>query len=163
MRTLELLNEAREELVKEFHQFSDEEINQKPDADTWSAKELCEHLWKMEGYVMEQLADEKIEAKGAVYKPVRLTTMRQIKVEAPGMLQPELGDISKDEILNHLFSRRMQLIEQYKKHKSAGRLKDSAKHPVFMRLKVKQWYDYIGYHEKRHTEQLKRIRQQLNS
>lgn len=163
MRTLELLNEARTELLEVFHQFSEEQVNQKPDADTWSARELCEHLWKMENYVIEQLADDHVEDKGSVYKPVRLTTVRQLKVEAPGMLQPEGNDLSKDEILNHLFATRMELIDQYNHHKSLGHLKHSAKHPVFMRLKVKQWYDYVGYHEKRHTEQLKRIYEQLNS
>lgn len=163
MRTLDLLNEARHDLVTTLHSIPDHQMNQKPDPDTWSPAELCEHLWKMEEYVMEQLTDDKVEEKGAVYKPVRLTTMRQIKVEAPGMLQPTDNDRTKDEVLRHLYDTRMQLIEQYNHHKSAGRLKDSAKHPVFLRLKVKQWYDYVAYHEKRHTEQLHRIMNDLNS
>lgn len=162
MHTLDLLNASRDGLIRELHSIPEEKMNTKPDAVTWSPKELCEHLWKMEHYVLENLTQEKIQDKGAVYKPVRLTIVRQIKVEAPSMLQPEQSDMSKDEIFNHLFEARNQLIDQYLHYSRNHQLKYSAKHPVFQRLKLKQWYDYVAYHEKRHTDQLQRIKQALD-
>lgn len=157
-------DQAREELLEQVSSLTDEELNQQPAADRWSVKQLLEHLYLMEGAVAslitEKLASE--EQGLADDKPIELTVNRSTKVDAPDFAVPSDQFATLKELkeqLAHTHSALRKLYEQTPADQLEVR---TYPHPVFGEMKLSQWIPFVGYHERRHIEQIKEVRQQLN-
>lgn len=161
MDTLKHLNATRDKLIQELHTVSEQDFNRKPDATTWSPKEVSEHIALMDKYIAFLMKKGKTEEKKTVKKPIRFTTVRGIKVHAPAPVDPQAAEKSKNEILNLLFESRMDVLEMYKSFSREQKKQLAMKHPVFGYLSLEQWFDFLGYHELRHVKQLQEVRKQL--
>lgn len=157
-------DQAREELYKQVSQLSDEQINLKPTEDRWSIKQLLQHLYLMEGAVAKtiqsQLASDKQNL--AQDKPIELTVNRSTKVEAPAFAVPTEEFASLEELQTKL-SATHEALRQLSENTTEEQLEvKSYPHPVFGEMNLKQWIPFVGYHELRHIEQIKEVKEQLH-
>lgn len=161
---MQVNEEARDALLKEVNGLSDEVINQKPAADQWSLKQVLEHLYLMEATVTrtveKQLANG--EAAEAKEKPIELTVNRKSKVDAPAYLVPS-EDFSPLEDLKKKLAATHKGLSDLESNTSDQELEAKTfPHPAFGDLSLKQWIPFVGYHEMRHTEQVKEVKAQLS-
>lgn len=156
-------DQAREELLWEVDKLTDEEINKKPADDQWSIRQIMEHLARMEGGIAKTIA-EQLNAKDkhtTPDKPIELTINRDIKVQAPDVMVPGDDFVALDALKQKLAYTHDQL-NQVAAHADDEELAArSYPHPVFGELNLKQWIPLLGYHEKRHIEQIREVKETL--
>lgn len=160
---MQINEEARQELYNEVNGLSDEQLNKNPADDQWSIKQIMEHLFLMEGAITKTIIDqlENGEEVDADTKPIEATTNRGTKVEAPDFAQPSGDFATLDELKLKLTATHQGLA---KVAESADEKQLEAKafsHPVFGPMSLKQWIPFVGYHEKRHTLQIKEVKDNL--
>ncbi|WP_433742341.1 DinB family protein [Falsibacillus pallidus] len=154
---------VREAIWETVNGLDDNQLNTRPDSDSWSIMEVLEHLYLMELVLtkgmMKQL--ESGEEKEAEDKPIQLTVDRSRKVDAPSHVQPT-GEIkSIDDMKEKLASSREMLLD-FANNADQEKLKQKAMpHPVFGMMSLDQWIPFIGYHEERHRLQIEEIKQKL--
>jgi len=161
MDTLKHLNTIRDHLVRTLHTIPEDQFNERPDPETWSPREVAEHIARMDAYIARLMREGRAEDKKVLKKPIRLTTLRALKVTAPSQLAPQEDKKSKEDIYKQLFDSRMQILDLYKQFTPVEKKTKAMKHPVFGYLSLGQWFVFLGFHEKRHLKQLEEILQQL--
>ncbi|WP_159431018.1 DinB family protein [Bacillus massilinigeriensis] len=156
-------HKVREEILQSVMGLSDSELNVKPSAEKWSIMQVLEHLNLVERFVLKQV--EKVMASdketNTDAKPIHLSTDRKRKISAPSILEPTEQFITLAEMKEKLHASRNSL-EAFVAGADKGKmLQRSFLHPAFGDLNVKQWIEFIGWHEKRHLEQIEEIKQEL--
>lgn len=155
---IEKNNEIRASLFQQVDTLTDVEFNKKTDAESWSPKEIIEHLVKMEQTITKgikaQLADPK--SPKAKKKPIQLSTLRFVKVKAPGHTVPTPDYQTKEKMKALLHEARMELLSVYTSSNLIDLRNKSLKHPVFGKVPLIQWFPFVGLHEKRHLKQLEK-------
>ncbi len=157
---LEINNKAREELLTEVNGITDEDLNRKPAENGWSIKQILEHLYLMEGAITKNIRGQLAhgEVVNAADKPIELSVDRSRKVDAPEFAQPSESFASLEELKQKLEATHKGLAE-LAGTSDERMLKDKGfPHPVFGQMSLKQWIPFVGYHEKRHTEQVKEVK-----
>ncbi|MEK3807477.1 DinB family protein [Metabacillus sp. SLBN-84] len=151
---------VREELMKETEHMTDEQLNLKPSQDVWSPGQILDHLYLMETVITGGLKHVLMngEKKDASEKPLQLVIDRSHKVPAPDNLKPADGPFSKDELYAKLDRSRRELINFAETAPEHDLEAKAMKHPHLGDLSLKQWIEFIGYHEKRHLLQLLEVR-----
>ncbi|MEM5017241.1 DinB family protein [Metabacillus indicus] len=151
---------VREELIRETEQMTDEQLNKKPSQDVWSPGQILDHLYLMETVITGGLKHVLMngEKKEASEKPLQLVIDRSRKVPAPENLKPAEGPFSKEELFSKLDRSRRELINFAETAPEQELEEKAMKHPHLGDLSLKQWIEFIGYHEKRHLLQLLEVR-----
>lgn len=151
---------VREELIRETEQMTDEQLNMKPSQDVWSPGQILDHLYLMETVITGGLKHVLMngEKKEASEKPLQLVIDRSRKVPAPENLKPAEGPFSKEELFSKLDRSRRELINFAETAPEQELEEKVMKHPHLGDLSLKQWIEFIGYHEKRHLLQLLEVR-----
>ncbi|ARK24398.1 hypothetical protein SporoP37_06765 [Sporosarcina sp. P37] len=160
---MEINDQARKQLLAQVEHLSDEDINRKPAEDRWSVKQILQHLCLMEGGVTKiiQTRLASNEQNLATDKPIQLAVQRSTKVEAPDFVTPT-GDFSALEELKAQLSATHSALHVLAENTPAEHLEvKSHPHPVFGEMNLKQWIPFVGYHELRHIEQIKEVKEQL--
>ena len=160
---LEDNNEIRKELFHTIEGMTDEQFNQTPSNGGWSAKQIFEHLIRMETVIATNIARElkNSESKKSRKKPIALSTSRLIKVEAPGYTAPTDDYKTKQEMQKELHESRLFLLDVYQSSTKQIFKEKSFKHPIFGQVPLIQWFPFVGLHEKRHLKQLKKTIEML--
>lgn len=160
---LEDNNEIRKELFQTIEGMTDEQFNKIPSNGGWSAKQIFEHLIRMETVIATNIARElkNPESKKAMKKPIGLSTSRLVKVEAPGYTAPTDDYKTKQEMQNELHESRLFLLDVYQSSTKQIFREKSFKHPIFGQVPLIQWFPFVGLHEKRHLKQLKKTIEML--
>lgn len=157
---MEINDQARKELLAQVEKLSDETINQKPSENEWSIKQLLEHLYLMEGgitkTIQKQLASD--EQNITTDKPIQLTVDRSTKVDAPDFAMPTDDYSTLDELKSKLSATHTALREVAESATEDQLAIKSYPHPVFGEMNLTQWIPFIGYHELRHIEQIKEVK-----
>ncbi|WP_100011331.1 DinB family protein [Lentibacillus sediminis] len=160
---MQVNEKARGELLKEVNGLSDEVVNQKLAADQWSIKQVLEHLYLMEATVTrtieKQLANG--EATEAKEKPIERTVNRKTKVDAPEYLVPSEDFRTLEELKKKLAATHQGLSDLENRTNNQDLEAKTFPHPAFGDLSLKQWIPFVGYHEMRHTEQIKEVKVEL--
>ncbi|MDR0140119.1 DinB family protein [Metabacillus idriensis] len=157
---LEHSQAVRAELLDEVKNMTDEQLNQKPSQDVWSPGQILEHLYLMERVItggMKQVLMSG-EKKEVTEKPLELVIDRSRKVPAPENLKPAEGPYEKEELLSKLEDSRRELINFAETAPGQDLNEKAMKHPHLGDLSLKQWVEFIGYHEKRHLLQLSEVK-----
>ncbi|MET3576313.1 DinB family protein [Bhargavaea ullalensis] len=156
-------DEARTELLEVVARLSDEDLNRKPSNGGWSIKQIMEHLYLMEGAVAKTIADQAVngEETAAEMRPIEATVNRSVKVEAPAFTMPSDQFSSKEELKQKLSSTRSMLSKAEQTSDPQALEDKSYPHPVFGMMKLKQWIPFVGYHEKRHIDQIREVKEDL--
>ncbi|AMQ06982.1 MULTISPECIES: DinB family protein [Sporosarcina] len=148
----------RKELFKAIEGLTDEQFNKIPSNGGWSPKQIFEHLVRMETVIATNIAKELTnpDSPKSMKKPIALSTIRFIKVEAPGYTAPTKEYKSKIEMKNALYDSRLFLLDVYESSTKDVLREKSFKHPIFGQVPLIQWFPFVGLHEKRHLKQLKK-------
>ncbi|MBB4825643.1 putative damage-inducible protein DinB [Sporosarcina luteola] len=160
---MQINDKEREELLNELNDLSDEEINRKPSDNEWSIQQILEHLYLMEGGITQTIAHQLAtgEEKKVADKPIELSVNRSTKVQAPPFAVPTEDFRSLAELQTKLLQSHEALRKFVHQSRAADLEKKAYPHPVFGDLNLKQWIPFIAYHEMRHTEQLKEVKDKL--
>lgn len=155
---LEENNKIRKEVILEIDHLSDQQFNVSPSDGEWSPKQIVEHLVKMETVIATSIAKElkKSDSIKAMKKPILLSTSRIFKVEAPGYTRPNSDFKSIIDMKRELQESRLFLLTVYESSTQDVFRKKSFKHPLFGRIPLIQWFQFVGLHEKRHLKQLRK-------
>lgn len=160
---MEINDQARKELFAQVEQLSDDILNTKPADDRWSIKQILQHLYLMEGGIAQtiqaQLASDKQNI--TTDKPIQLTVDRSTKVEAPDFASPDEEHATLDELKTKLTATHSALHELAEQAPEELLAVKSYPHPVFGEMSLTQWIPFVGYHELRHIEQIKEVKEQL--
>lgn len=160
---MEINDKAREELLAEINELTDEKLNTKPAEDQWSIKQILEHLYLLEGVVTKTIKNQFTsgEPHHVDDKPVELIVDRSKKIQAPHFLVPseELATLAEiKEKLSYTHAALRKFVDQTTEEQLITK---SYPNPAFGELNLKQWIHFIAYHEMRHTEQIKEVKAAL--
>ncbi len=160
---VKVIEEARKELLAALDGLTDEVINRKPADDKWSIKQILEHLYLFEIGVVQKVKDQLATGEeGRVKdKPIHLAINRAIKVEAPNNVKPSETFATLDELKRHLVSSRKKLIELVNEADDEALEQKALPHPGFNMLSLKQWIEFIGWHERRHILQIQEVKEEM--
>ncbi len=161
---MEINEQARTELLNQVDGLSDEDINSKPSADKWSIKQIMEHLYLMEGAITKTIKDQLVS--GAIEhvenKPIERSVNRDVKAEAPDFTIPGDDFLKLDDLKQRLAGTHeglKELVNETDEEKLKAR---AYPHPAFGKVSLSQWIPFVGYHEMRHIEQIKEVKQALH-
>jgi uncharacterized damage-inducible protein DinB len=160
----ESLAGIREELLKEISGLSDRDANQKPSEEEWSVAQVLEHLHLVERAVASQIRHGMYEESDRPFdpRPVERTLDRTIKVKVPNpALEPKNEVQELSELTEKLARSREQLEESLAGFTLDELERKAFGHPAFGMLSLKQWVDFLLFHEQRHLEQIREIKERL--
>ncbi len=156
------IEESRKEVLNTINSLTDEELNLEVEKDRWTIAQVAQHLVLMEDTVttlLKKEIDDSESRPAERLKPIERTVDRTYKVEAPAHLEPEAGFYSKEELVQRLDQSRLALQDLLSQIDELSLLTEkSAKHPVFGRMNLAQWVEFIGVHELRHHDQMKELK-----
>lgn len=160
---MQINEEARAELYNEVNGLSDDELNKKPAEDEWSIKQVMEHLFLMEGAITKTIINqlENGEEVNADLKPIEASTNRSTKVTAPDFATPNDDFATLEELKLKLTATHQGLVKVAENAHESQLNAKGFPHPVFGQMSLKQWVPFVGYHEKRHTLQIKEVKEKL--
>lgn len=155
--------EAREALLHEINDVSEENLNQKPVEGQWSIKQIVEHLFLMEGMIVKMVENQLENGKEVKVeqKPIELTVDRRQKVEAPDFARPSDDFETPEEIQLKLETSRRAFLKLMETVDEQDLKRKAFQHPVFGEMSLQQWLPFIGWHEKRHIEQIREVKEAL--
>lgn len=155
---IEKNNEIRKKLFEQIDSLTNEQFNEKPDEESWSPKEIMDHLVKMELTIIKGIKKELANpaSPSAKKKPIQLSTLRIVKVKAPAHTVPSGEYKRTEEMKAQLHQARMELLSLYKSSNPSILKEKSLKHPIFGQVPLIQWFPFVGLHEKRHSKQLEK-------
>lgn len=157
------LEATRKDILQTIEDIPEHLFNERESEHTWSVGQVLEHLYKTEIEVIKLIKYILTlpEQEPLPDQPLALTLDRSIKRTAPETISPA-SLVNKEEILNALSQSRAQLIKIFDSIPPEQDLTTRGfKHPVFPMLSLKQWIEFIGYHEQRHLAQIEEIKQQI--
>lgn len=160
---MKINDEARATLLNEVTGLGDEELNKRPSSGGWSIAQVMEHLYLMERAVVYNIqhALENSSIKEVSSKPIELTVNRSRKVEAPEFVQPSDSTMTLKDLQQKLQTSHEALRGIYTTVDEERLVEKTAVHPVFGELNLIQWIPFVGYHEQRHIDQIKEIKETL--
>ncbi|PIC57143.1 hypothetical protein CSV80_10565 [Sporosarcina sp. P12(2017)] len=160
---MEINDQARKELFAQVEHLSDEVINRKPAEDKWSIKQILQHLYLMEGSVAKSIQTQLANDGQSIttVKPIQLTVHRSKKVDAPKFVTPTSEFSTLHDLKIKLSTTHLTLHDVAKNALEDQLAVKSYPHPVFGEMSLTQWIPFVGYHELRHIEQIKEVKEQL--
>ncbi|UTE70923.1 DinB family protein [Rossellomorea marisflavi] len=162
--SITLITDIRKELLDEIQNLTDEDLNRTIHTNRWTIMQVVDHLYLMERAITASLiqALEQGDEQSVDDKPVHLTVDRSRKVQAPSYVEPTDEMKTLGEMKERLESSREELLHFLESIPSEDDLKTKANpHPVFGMVRLDQWVPFIGYHEKRHIDQIRELKADL--
>ncbi|MRX74096.1 DinB family protein [Bacillus lacus] len=162
---MEHMQSIREQLLAETADLSSEALNMKTIETQWSIGQVMHHIYLCECVITDTLKDQIqfAENKTVPEKDLSVVADRSRKVEAAAALVPTAEEIQREEILTQLEEARRDLLNFSNLLEREGSLEQKAlKHPVMGNLSIKQWIEFVGYHEKRHLLQIQELKETLS-
>ncbi|KPD00074.1 DinB superfamily protein [Geobacillus sp. BCO2] len=155
--------QVRQQLINSVSELSDEQLNTRMAEGSWTIAQVLEHLYLIETSIAAMIAHtvKHGESQPVEEKPIHLTVDRSKKVEAPDFARPSDRFFSWHELKEKLRQSRQrlrQIVEQTPLHDLKMK---SFPHPIFGPLNLKQWVEFVAYHEQRHLAQIEEIKAQL--
>ncbi|CAG9606977.1 DinB family protein [Pseudoneobacillus rhizosphaerae] len=154
--------EVREEVLKSVIGLTDSQLNEKPTG-KWSIMQVLEHLYLLERLIVHQMSKLMNSDEEAVIedKPINQIIDRTSKFDAPSYVTPSDEFMTLTTIQEKLHKSRSALEAFIVDADEEKMLKRTIPHPVFGPFHLKQWVEIIGWHEKRHLEQIEEIKAEL--
>ena len=163
-----LLEESRSALLGSVESLSQQQFDNKTDAESWSVGEILNHLHVTDTGVTRILNKQIQRAQNKGIGPdtneesiahsldqYDLTTVKK-KIKAPKGFVPEHGN-PKEEVLNLLKTSRSSLMETIGKSSDFDLTQLEFPHPMIGKMNMYQWILFVDQHERRHTNQLKDV------
>lgn len=157
--------QIRKELLASVENLSDEQLNRKLDNENWTIMQVLEHLYLMESKLVKLMNHFLVKAEEELIpeKPIHLAINRTQRVMSPERFEPADQFIPLDEMKQKLNESRATLFEFVEQTKNINLSKKGFPHPLFGQISIKQWIPLIGYHEKRHLEQIEELKRKITN
>ncbi|KSU84319.1 MULTISPECIES: DinB family protein [Fictibacillus] len=158
-----LNEEIRNEVLETVSNLTDDQLNEPEEKGRWSIMQTLHHLYLMErsvAIIVSNRLKSKITAP-AERKPIDRTVDRSVKVSAPVFVVPTKKYMTLEKMKNKLEESRNELNKVAASANQEELKQKSYPHPVFGPMPLEQWIPFVGYHEKRHLEQIKEIRDKV--
>lgn len=150
--------EAREELLHLLDGLEEDRLHDKKSSGLWSVSENVEHLYLIENKIVNGIK-KAIQAKATVEeKDLNLEKMlanRTYKVQAPDDIVPSGHPYTKAELLQMLVQSRANLNDLIQDVDDTSLHAYGFNHRWIGDLSAQQWVQLIGFHERRHIDQIK--------
>jgi len=157
MGLIEELTSVRVELVDRIHSLSDEQLNKKPDDDTWSIVQVVRHLLFIDEFMYPALLKAmQRDAKLVEEKSIDFVKDRSRKLKSP-YPEPSTDFISKEDMLKAVQTSREPLIDFLHSVSEHELMKKTMMHPLLGVMQSKQVLEFVALHEKRHIEQIEEL------
>ena len=158
------LQSIREEVLNEISDIPQESLNKRENGEKWSIGQVLDHLQRTERVVTKsaKYLMTKGEECTVTEKPLELIVDRSRKVKVPENIAPTNEAVDKLKAITLLEESRRDLINFVGTLPEDANLTNKAmKHPFMGDLSLKQWIEFIGYHEKRHLLQIREIKEAI--
>ena len=156
------LNGARSGLEAVLGGISAENWRRAPGPGRWSAAEVVAHLTMVERAINDG-ADKALRSQPRptpfwkrIHVPVRAAAWRGIKRRTPIPLDATLVE-EREPMLAKLAAVRERTLRLLNENRDRDLSAYCRKLPFFGVLNLYEWFWVVGYHERRHTEQLREI------
>jgi uncharacterized damage-inducible protein DinB len=155
------LGKCRTKLLDSFKNLTDEQLNQKPNADRWSIAQVIYHLYTYEKNTSEMILNALQAKSGKVeQRDMSFIADRSKKVQTTN--EPPTDFFTKKELVQLLEQSRFHYLQTVFNETHERTLAEkSMEHPWLGQISLKNVIDTIWLHEKRHTEQINEIKQEL--
>ncbi|MGZ0084238.1 DinB family protein [Caldibacillus thermoamylovorans] len=155
--------QVRRQLLESVSALSDEQLNTRVAEGSWTIAQVLEHLHLIETSIAAMIAQTLTHgaSQPVSEKPIHLTLDRSKKVEAPDFARPSNRRFTWGELEEKLRQSRQRLRHIVEQADPADLEAKSFPHPVFGPLSLKQWVEFVGYHEQRHLAQIEEIKAHL--
>ncbi|WP_432353073.1 DinB family protein [Sporosarcina sp. A2] len=156
-------DEAREKLLNEVTDLTESELNWKSSEDKWSVGQVLEHLYLMEGGIVKTIQTQLSKGKPHVTpdKPIERTVDRSTKVEVPDFARPGDAFYTLEQLKEKLESSHNGLKQIETMVPEDQLAAKSFPHPVFGDMNLAQYIPFVGYHELRHIDQIKEVKESM--
>ncbi|WP_101845999.1 DinB family protein [Halobacillus sp. Marseille-P3879] len=157
------IEEKRNEVLSFIEKIPEPLVYKRPTPTSWSILEISEHLYLMEQLISSQIgkAFKEDNPQETSEKPIHKAINRDYKVEAPESVQPKAQFTNVKEASDALAKSREALLFLIHNKDEETLNKYAFPHPAFGDLTVKQWVEFIGWHELRHLDQMKEAYEQV--
>ena len=159
---VERLDRARARLLAVADQIPAELWNRRPEPDCWSAAEVIAHLTMVEVAVLKGMRKllatepQPVPFWRRIHIPPIVNLSRLVKVKTPLPLDPALL-AAKEPMLERFSALRAETLAFLEANADRDLRRWRFPHPFFGSLNGVGWFKMIGYHEARHTKQLREI------
>ncbi len=159
----EIINQleiALNDTLQLLSSFNEKEINTIPFEGSWTAAQVCQHLYKSENgmdalfYAPAQPADRDPEERAASLKEMFLNF--EIKMKSPDFILPEEKEYEKAELEKSLTKTKDKIIEAAQKVDLAEIAPLPEQNPLNGSTKL-ELVHFLTYHTMRHNHQLRNI------
>lgn len=154
---------VRKEILESVNGLTDKQLNNQVEQGRWTIAQVLQHLHLMESMIVKSIQTvlAKDENRPADEKPIHLAIDRSRKVEAPDALNPSDVEATLEEVQGELENSRHALRKLASDADEEKLMQKSFPHPVFGLMNLKQWIEFIGFHEKRHLAQIEELKKKL--
>lgn len=155
------LEETRQRLIDEISLLSSNQLNVRPDSDTWSIAQICQHIALTEKSFAKAIRYglKQADNPNSELKPIHVLSDRSRKIKAPEIVIPNDERLDLQEILDLLSESRNFFLETIGNVSDTTALtKKTVIHPLFGDLPLQQWAELAPLHEDRHVDQIKEIK-----
>lgn len=152
------LDVTRTALLQTIHTLDDTVFNVKPDAQSWSVAQICQHLVLVEEATKKAIAwgIKAQEQTSPARKNVQLILDRSRKIQAPTIVEPTEEPFTMEAMLDLLATTRKNFLAFLQTIEEPELLaKYAVKHPALGELPLDQWIEMVYLHEQRHIEQIR--------
>lgn len=145
--------------------FNEKEMNTVPYQDSWTAAQVCRHLFKAEEgmdqlfYAPGKLAERQPDQRAGQFKEIFLNF--DTKMKSPDFILPETKEYKKEELTEPLKEANKKLLEAARNVNLSEEASLPDEHPLQGSTKLELIY-FITYHTMRHNHQLRKIREAIN-
>lgn len=154
---------VREALWEAIEGLTNEQLNHVLEEGKWSIAQILEHLYLTELIVVRSFSEAVpiTEDNPVKLRKVHLTVDRAQKINAPKFLVPS-NEYQTLEQLKVKLKKSRESLEKFLGNASEHDLNGKfMPHPFFDKLTLKQWVEFLGYHEKRHIAQIEEMKEAL--
>ncbi|MBX6353736.1 MAG: DinB family protein [Thermoflavifilum sp.] len=158
MDAWQMLEDSHRQTLAILDETRDEELNVQPAPGAWSVAQVLEHILLTDQSVIpvfrRALKEPRPFAGGGA--DVSAAADRSVPRKAPDFVRPGDTPKTRDELREALTEARRTLLESAR---AVGDLDHLATlgavvpHPVFGDISLRQWLEFVSYHERRHIEQ----------
>jgi hypothetical protein len=158
------LDAALGETLQLLSSFNEKELNTVPFEGSWTAAQVCRHLFKSEDgmdrllYAPTEAADRNPEEKAQGLKDIFLNF--EHKMKSPDFIKPEEKHYEKEELEGPLKETKDKMVEAAQQVNLAEIAPLPDGHPFKGNTKLEMLH-FITYHTIRHNHQLKNIREKI--
>lgn len=164
-RTFARLNSIHEDLRATVGALEPELYSRSPATGEWSVAEIVHHLCLVEARVIKELEKAIARPPRRVaflrrFIPTSVVSVRFVRVKAPEAMNPLDAPVKEAALAN--FDRIRESLKELCATHGKERLKNVIfKHPFLGELDGVAAVSFLGYHERRHTKQIREVLKKL--